>query len=1204
MPFSDVFNLSSLNGGNGFTLVGGTLQQYTAVRIAGGGDFNGDGYADLLFGTGVFDDISNPTPSGATYLLYGNSGGFSTSTNLSSLTPAAGFKINDAVAGDHAGTGVAFGDINGDGYDDAVVGAMTADPNGEWNAGAAYVIFGSSSGIHAPFDLSSLNGTNGFTLDGFAAFAYAGEPVAVSDINGDGYDDILIQRNDISASVVFGKANGFSAHFDISSLNGSSGFTLGGGSALSSAGDVNGDGYEDFITGNGALDTFNGGYRYHAGAAYVVFGKASGFPVTLESTSVNGTTGFSIGGAGDSDRLGQSVAALGDINGDGFDDIAVSAPTAGTFGTTYVIFGRATGFSAFVDITTLDGTNGFRIDGPRGVGSGGDVNGDGYNDIILSRSTYSGAADLGSAYVIFGGASFAPVINASTLDGVEGFRINPNGLNISDASSAGDVNNDGFDDILIGGGFTNFGAPQNATYYVVFGQAQGPLTPTGTAGVDLLRTGEFNDFISGLGGNDTMLARAGDDTLDGGAGADAMVGGSGDDLYHVDDLGDVITEATDEGDDTVIVSLTGYTLAAHVETLTLSGSGNFSATGNSQSNSLVGNSGDNQLNGGDGDDTLNGGAGSDTLVGGAGNDVFTLDASDIVIEAAGGGTDTIQTTLNTYALMTANIENLTFIGAGGANLTGSAGANRIIGGNGADTLIGGAGAGADTLLGGVGDDVYVVDNSSDVVTETSSANGDDWVQSSLTYTLGEHLERLTLSGVANINGVGNSLDNAIEGNAGNNLLNGGAGADTLTGGDGNDTYIVDNFSDVTTESSAVGGIDLVQSSVTRTLGSNLENLTLTGAAAINGAGNTLSNVLTGNAAANILNGDIGVDTMIGGLGNDTYVVDNAGDVTTESSAAGGTDLVQSSVTRTLGSNLENLTLTGAAAINGAGNALNNVFVGNSAANALNGGAGTDAVSYSAATSGVTVSLAVAGAQAVGGGQGSDTLISIENLIGSAFGDRLTGNASANRLDGGLGSDRLAGGLGDDFYVIGAGDVISEGANAGLDRVQSSVSYTLGANLEYLYLGGLTAINGTGNALNNTLIGNGASNGLNGADGNDYLYGGLGADTLTGGAGLDSFVFNTALGGANIDRITDYNVAADTIRLENGVFTGLGAATGVMASGKFFAGTAAHDADDRIIYNANTGALIYDSNGNAAGGAVQIATLTANLALTNADFVII
>ncbi|MFN6004196.1 MAG: Calx-beta domain-containing protein, partial [Dolichospermum sp.] len=259
--------------------------------------------------------------------------------------------------------------------------------------------------------------------------------------------------------------------------------------------------------------------------------------------------------------------------------------------------------------------------------------------------------------------------------------------------------------------------------------------------------------------------------------------------------------------------------------------------------------------------------------------------------------------------------------------------------------------------------------------------------------------------------------------------------------------------------------DTLTASVTTTLPANVENLTLTGAAAINGTGNAGNNVITGNTGNNILNGGAGTDILIGGLGNDIYVVDSATDTITEGVNA-GTDTIQSSVTYTIAAlaNIENLTLTGAAAINGTGNAGNNVITGNGANNILNGGAGTDT---------------------------------------------------------------LIGGLGNDIYIVDSTtDTITENASAGTDTIQSSVTYTIAAlaNVENLTLTGTAAINGTGNAGNNVITGNGANNILNGGAGNDILTGGFGKDTLTGGLGADRFDYRTLADSvfSNFDVITGFN----------------------------------------------------------------------------------
>jgi Ca2+-binding RTX toxin-like protein len=502
----------------------------------------------------------------------------------------------------------------------------------------------------------------------------------------------------------------------------------------------------------------------------------------------------------------------------------------------------------------------------------------------------------------------------------------------------------------------------------------------------------------------------------------------------------------------------------------------------------------------------------------------------------------------------------------------------------------------------------------DVVVQVSDGTLTD--SQALAVTVTNSTTGVTVNGTSGNDNIGPGLvlagqpspteeNDVINGLGGDDTLNGGLGNDTLIGGDGNDTFIV-NGGDTITEN--VGqGTDTVRSSVSFTLGANLENLILTGAAAINGTGNTLNNRLTGNSGNNVLNGGTGNDALIGGAGNDTYIV-NGGDTITEN-ANQGTDTVQSSVSFTLGANLENLILTGAASINGTGNALNNRLTGNSGNNVLNGGTGNDALIGGAGND----TYIVNGGDTIteNAAQGTDTVQSsvaftlganLENLIltgaasingtGNTLNNRLTGNSGNNVLNGGTGNDALIGGAGNDTYIVNGGDTVTENAGQGLDTVQSSVSFTLGANLENLILTGAAGISGTGNTLANTIFGNG---------GNNTLNGGSGSDTLAGGAGADTFIFNTGLGASNVDRITDYNVAADTIRLENAVFTGL--AGGGLAASAFVRNTSgnAADASDRVIYETDTGKLYFDRDGTGGAAKVHFATLGTNLAMTNADF---
>ena len=244
---------------------------------------------------------------------------------------------------------------------------------------------------------------------------------------------------------------------------------------------------------------------------------------------------------------------------------------------------------------------------------------------------------------------------------------------------------------------------------------------------------------------------------------------------------------------------------------------------------------------------------------------------------------------------------------------------------------------------------------------------------------------------------------------------------------------------------------------------------------------------------------------------------------------------------------------------------------------------------------------------------------VENLIGSTANDSLTGSSDANTLTGaggndtlsGLdGNDTLLGGAGDDSLTGGLGDDILNGG-IGFDRAIYSgsanatvnLAVTIAQNTGYGMDTLLSIENLTTDAGNDRLTGNSIANQLDGGAGNDMLIGGLGNDTLTGGAGQDAFVFHTAIGAANIDTITDFNVVDDTIRLENAIFTGL--AAGTLDPAAFVANLTglATTADQHVIYETDTGNLFYDSNGSAAGGSVLFAVLAPGLALTNADFLV-
>ena len=597
--------------------------------------------------------------------------------------------------------------------------------------------------------------------------------------------------------------------------------------------------------------------------------------------------------------------------------------------------------------------------------------------------------------------------------------------------------------------------------------------------IDLSGIGNASSLF-GLGGGDTLVGGAGADLLDGGAGNDQMSGGAGNDVYVVDALGDVVTEVSGQGTDRV-ESAISYTLAANVEVLSLTGSSPVNATGTGDADTLIGNAGNNSLIGNAGNDLLSGGAGSDTLVGGTGVDTmsggtgdetyYVDSATDMIVEIAGEGTDTVEASVS-YTL-SANVEVLSLTGSTDIDATGTASSDTLIGNSGYNLLRGGAGndlligdAGNDTLDGGTGGDLYIIDSLADVVTELTG-EGTDTIQSAIAYTLMANVEVLSLTGSADIDATGTSSADTLIGNSGNNSLNGGAGDDVLVGGAGSDTlsggadnntmsggagddlYTVIMPSDVIVEL-AGEGIDTVQSSTSYTLSSNVEVLSLTGVANINGTGSDDANTLIGNTGNNTLSGDAGDDVINGGAGSDS--------------------------------------LSG-----GAGN------------DTLDGGADNDSL------------IGDAGNDSLIGGDGTDT------LIGGADNDTLDGGIGNDQMSGGDGDDRLYGGDGVDYLRAGAGsDLIEGGAGAdtihyrtgdfgvgvGLDTI---VGFVSGADTLAFQIPALPAgsLNSAQFIIDPASTGSGGNNGSGtffltnwngtGYDGNNYMW--FDADGNNAGAGF-------------------------------------------------------------------------------------------------------
>ena len=624
---------------------------------------------------------------------------------LSALNGTNGFRLDGVTTGDNSGLSVASaGDVNGDGYDDLIVGARFADPNGN-ASGSSYVVFGRASGFDSTLNLSALDGGNGFRLDGVAGSESGISVASAGDVNGDGYDDLIIGAYAASFShqysgssyVVFGRASGFASSINLSTLDGSTGFRLDGaaavdysGSSVSSAGDVNGDGYDDLIIGATGAD-LNGG---SSGSSYVVFGRASGFASTSTLNTLDGTNGFRLDGVTTNDTSGSSVSSAGDVNGDGYDDLIIGAraadPNGGGSGSSYVVFGRASGFASSINLSTLDGSTGFRLDGVTAndvsgssVASAGDVNGDGYDDLIVGASQADpNGGGSGSSYVVFGRASgFASSVNLSTLNGSTGFRLD--GVTMNDRSgisvaSAGDVNGDGYDDLIVGASQADPNGPDSGSSYVVFGRASGFASSVNLSTLN----GSTGFRLDGVTMNDRSgisVASAGD--VNGDGYDDLIIGAGGADPSGVQDAGSsyvVYGFATAVGNiDVVGSSADNTTTLTALQRGVDGGAGNDSLTGNASANTLIG---------GQGNDTLNGAGGNDVLIGGVGNDVLVYDAADTLRVDGGTGRDTLRidgsgvnlnlTTLNNFSTPAtapanpySNIEIIDLTGSGNNTLT-------------------------------------------------------------------------------------------------------------------------------------------------------------------------------------------------------------------------------------------------------------------------------------------------------------------------------------------------------------------------------------------------------------------------------------------------------------------------------------------------------------------------------------------------------
>jgi Ca2+-binding RTX toxin-like protein len=1081
----------------------------------------GNGGGDILIG-GAGDDTCSYEKSGsgvnASLGAPGQNTGDAAGDTYDGIENLTGSNYNDVLTGDGTSN-----TLNGGDGDDILIGGGGGDVlnGGGGNNTASYGNAG--SGIEAYLDAPSENtgdaaGDSYNNIQNLTGSNYNDELFGngnTNTLNGGDGDDILIGGG--GGDVLNGGAGNNTASYE----NAGSGVEAYLNVPSENTGDAAGDSYANIqnLTGSNFNDELFGDGNTNTlnggDGDDVLIGGGGGD--TLIGGAGNNTASYQNAGSGVIANLGTGVGSGGDANGDTYNNIQ-----------------NLTG-SAFDDTLIGDDGNNILLGG-----AGNDTLDGGAGDDILSggggSNTYVFGPDCGHDTIV----DFDP--GHDTLDLRDLFGSVEDALGaITQSGNDVIIRIDGNNTIVLHN--VNVGDLRPGNFNV--GGNTNPTPIAGGEGDDTLIGDEHNNILDGRGGNDTLI---------GNAGADTLIGGSGNDTasYSTSTVGltaSLANPSVNTGD------ATGDTYDS-VENL----------TGSAFNDILIGDGGNNTLTGGAGNDTLDGGAGNNRLIGGLGDDTYIVHSTaDVIVEKANEGTDTVILGTTAYEL-SANIENATAALAADTLIIGNESENILTGGIGNDTLDGEGGN--DTLIGNDGDDVLIGGTGADVL---NGGNGSDTASyetstSGVTVSLADpslntgDAKGDTYISIENL--IGSGGDDTLSGDDNGNTIDGGNGNDTLVGGSGNDT--------------------------------------------LNGGDG--DDALMGGDGNDTLNGGGGNNVLIGGAGDDTYVI-GAGDTIVET-ADGGNDtvIIVGGGDYTLGDNIENVqvgaggggggatgvTLTGSGGANSLmGGAGDDVLIGGGGGDVLNGGGGdNNTASYETATGGVTVGLDDPSGNT--GDAAGDTYINIRNLRAGNFDDILIGDAHNNILDGRGGNDLLIGNAGADTLIGGSGNdtasYITSTLGLTASLADSSVNTGDAAGDTYSSVENLI-----GSAFDDTLIGDGGNNTLTGGLGNDTLIGGAGGDVLAGGAGddtLDGGSGNDSLRGGIGNDTYFVDSAGDQI-IENaneGTDTVMIGTASYMLSANLENAIATLAGDTTIIGNASDNSLTGNTGNDTLDGGIGTDTL--------------